>query len=216
MSTSSLLSVGIPVRIMDIRSGDRAQYAAWVTRVDEANGRHYVTKLNDNGPNRAGPPLEVIARALRFDDGTPAQDGEDYVIVAVTGTTADMTEAMTHAAKTIQKFEQTIEELKKDINEKITRRHAELHAVVETLGGLLASERDANLLRESLAKALPVTNRPNPLPAPVVPEEVASEESGEGQEEHVGAGAASQPEPTAPTSPRPAGARRRPTPTTTA
>lgn len=129
----SLLGIGTLVVIKDIRSGTNDRFAAVVTGADAQSGRHFVTKFNANGTNRAGPALEVIAKAMRFDNGSAPESGEDYAIEKITGLSPEMADSITRICKEFDELKKQYADLRADMIQRDSDSSRGLHAAFQTV-----------------------------------------------------------------------------------
>lgn len=175
----SLLGIGTPVVIREIRSGENRRFAAIVTGADPGSPRHYVTKFNANGANRAGPATEVIAKALRFDDGAAPQDGEDYVIENVTGVSAEIGKSLAQICTSIEDIKTQLAAVRDESRKAIAAAEFRLKAVALTI-----AQFGDSTLRDAVTKALemgvlvklPEPEEPARAPAPAQSREAYDED----------------------------------------
>lgn len=196
------ISLNQRVIIRDIRSGDDEEYGAFINDIDEVTGDYYVTKINKAKTNRACSPWEVIPKAMRFHDGTPARDGEDYVIVRIVGASEESTAALTEAAKALESLRGEIKAIREENNQLHTRRHTELQAVVETLCGFMPDPNDRQNLRNAFQKAIPYAPRDGVQPSP--PAEAPAEPTAEQPQDDETTVPVAPPPPPSPRRARPA------------
>lgn len=165
----SPLQIGQTVRIKDLRNG--AIFGAEVT--EEKDGRFFVTKTNKADGNRMCPTHEPLPHLLRFDDGTPCQDGEQYVIIEIVGAPTDLAQSMKDTILENTRLKEEIKALRVDMLRRDEVVNKRLAAVVKTLADSLEDVELARALTESLQAAvsiqMPTIQEPAPAPKPKAP-----------------------------------------------
>lgn len=116
-----------------LRNSANEEFGALITSVDETTDRYFVTKINSHKSNSSGAALEVIPKALRLDDGTVIQPGEDYVIKSLIGAPADIRASLDKAAKKVQQMTDMIGQVKVDLEIYKQKNDTALMAVINTL-----------------------------------------------------------------------------------
>lgn len=164
----SPLQTGQTVRIKDLRSGHI--FGAEVT--GEEGGRFYVTKTNAANGNRLMTPHEPVSQLLRFDDGSPCQDGEQYVIIEIVGAPTDLAKSMQDTIAEHTRMREELKTLRADLVRREEVLNKRLAAIVQTLANFVEDDLGKALL-ESLQSAVPVKStiiqEPAPAPKPKVP-----------------------------------------------
>jgi len=159
---ASPLQIGQTVRIKNVRSGRGEVFGAQVTGEDK--GRYYVTMTNSAGNNRAAPTHQPIPQVLRFEDGTPCEDGEQYRIIEIIGAPTDLGQAMADSIKAVEELKAENAKLRNEIITRNSMMDKKLGAIVDTIASFVEDDL-ATAIRQALSTGVPVQ-------APVIEEVV--------------------------------------------
>lgn len=156
----AMLTIGDQVTIRNMKMPPE-KFHGIVNGVDAESGHYTVTRLNKARNSVRCEPWEMLgSKGVRMDDGTPCRDTEDYVIEAVTGTSADLLQALTAAAKEVQALRAENKTFKQLLTEYDAKGANRFKALCETLASFSRDDEMTAAMKKTMETGLPQKAKP--------------------------------------------------------